>query len=533
MKKKISFNKEAREALIRGVGILAKAVTTTLGPQGRNVGLGRKWNPPKVVHDGVSVAKEIDVDDPFEQMGVEMVREAATKTNDIAGDGTTTSILLAQALVEAGNKEVESGANPMIIQKGLQKAVDKVVEELAKMSKPVKDSNTIEQVASLSAASPEVGKLISTAIDKVGKKGIVMAESGNSLNTDIEYKEGMEFDRGYISPGFVTDEERMEAEVDNPYIFVTSERISTNKQILPILNVIGDVEKGNKFGIVIIADKVEYEALASFFINFKRGLISALAIEAPGFGDKREEMLEDIACLVGGKVFSIQKGNAWDNLNIDMFGHADKVWSNRESSRIVGGKGDKEAISLRVKQIENQIAKEKSDFEKEKLEERVARMAGSVAIIKVGAATEMELSDKVERVKDAVSATKSAIAEGVIPGGGVALLRARNVLDLANSESDEAIGEKILYDVLRKPIEKLFEIAGEDEKEIEGIEESEIKDYGYNVVTKKYGSMFEMGVIDPTRVVRSGLQNAVSVAGTILTTEALVAVVDEEDRKEL
>ena len=526
IKKKISFNKDARKALIKGVSVLAKTVTITLGPRGRNVGLGRKWNAPKIVHDGVSVAKEVEVDDPFEQMGVEMAREAATKTNDVAGDGTTTSILLAEAIVLNGDKKVDEGANPMAIQTGLQKATDLVVKELEKKSRPIRESDEIANVATISAADPEVGKLLAEVVEKIGEKGTVYVEEGKNTKTSVEYKEGMEFDRGIAAPSFATNGEKIESDLESPYIFITNEKMTSNNHILPVLECIESaVKSGNTFSLVVIADKVDYEALTTLYINHSRGLVTALPVEAPGFGEKREEVLEDIATMTGGKVFSTQKGMSFENIDISMFGKADRVWSGKESTKIIGGKGDKDLISLRVKQIETQILSEKSDYDKEKLEERLARLAGSVAIIKVGATTETELSDKTERVKDAVAATKAAIAEGILPGGGVSLLKAREVLNKVKFDSEEEIGKQILYDVLRQPIERLYKISGIDIKEIDRIEKSD-GSMGYDVSTRKYVSLIDSGIIDSTRVVRSSLQNAVSVAGVILTTEALIAVED-------
>lgn len=526
IKKRISFNKDARKALIRGVSTLAKTVTITLGPRGRNVGLGRKWNAPKIVHDGVSVAREVEVDDPFEQMGVEMAREAATKTNDVAGDGTTTSILLTEAIVLAGDKEVDAGANPMAIQIGLQKATDLVVKELESRSRPIKESAEIANVATISAADPEVGRLLAEIFEKIGDKGTVYVEEGKNSKTSVEYKEGMEFDRGIAAPSFATSTEKGESDLESPYIFITHEKMTSNNHILPVLECIEKSEKtSNPFSLVVIADKVDYEALTTLYINHSRGLLTALTVEAPGFGDKREDVLEDIAIVTGGKVFSTQKGMAFDNLDISMFGRADRVWSGKESTKIIGGKGDKDLISLRIKQLETQIQSEKSDFDKEKLEERLARLAGSVAIIKVGATTETELSDKTERVKDAVAATKAAIAEGILPGGGVSLLKAREILNKVSYDSEEEVGKKILFDALREPIRRLYEISGIDTREVEKIEKSDgVR--GYDVPTRQWTTLVEHGIIDSTRVVRSSLQNAVSVAATILTTEALIAVED-------
>ena len=525
VRKIMKFNAEAREELIAGISLLAKAVVTTMGPKGRNVGLGRKWNAPRVVHDGVSVAREVESDNPFQQMGIEMAREAATKTNDVAGDGTTTSILLTEAVAVKGNELVKKGADPMTLQSGLLKATEIITDELLKRSVPISGSKNLAEVATISAADPVVGNLLSDIFDKIGEKGTVYVEEGRNSRTEVEYKEGMEFDRGLSSAFFSTVDDKVESSLSNPYIFITNERIVSNSQVFPLLNCIKDAEKDNYFNVVIIADKIEYEALTTLYLNHNKGLIKVIPVEAPGFGDKREELLEDIAVLVGGKVFSPKKGMTFENLDLTMFGRSDNVWSGKETTKIIGGSGDKDLVALRVRQLETLLKEEKSDYEKEKLEERIARLAGSVAIIKVGATTETELSDRTERIKDAVSATKAALAEGILPGGGVSLLKVRNILNDYKFDEEEELGKDLLFDVLSEPIKKLFEISGVDEANILEIEKSDL-DYGYNISTKEFGSMTKMGVIDPTKVVRSGLQHAVSVAGTILTTEVLIAVED-------
>lgn len=530
MKKQIEFSPVARRDLVNGVNLLGQAVVTTLGPKGRNVGLGRKWNAPKVVHDGVSVAKEISSNNPFEDMGIQLARDAASQTNDVAGDGTTTSILLTQAIVNEGYREITEGANPMMIQRGLNKSVELVLEELKRRSITVENEEMVAQIGTLSAADETVGRLISEAISKVGKKGIVTVEKGHGVSTIVEYKEGMEFDRGFISSGFITNQERSICEVENAYVVLVADRISRNSQLMPILNAIAQKENQAHFGVVIIADKVDYEALGSLVGNHLSGRISALAIESPGFGDKRTELLEDIAILTGGKVIKPSEGFDFSkDVDVNMFGRAGKIITSKESTKVIDGKGESEAISLRIAQIEKRIEEEKNDFEKEKLEERVARLAASAAIIYVGAPTETELHDRRERVIDAVAATKAAIEEGILPGGGVSLLKARDVLAEYGKDldEDERKGAEILYRALKKPIIKLFENADIPRSALKEIEASKVSDYGLNVIDGKFGSLIEMGIIDPTKVVRTAVRNATSVAGIILTTEVLVAPEEE------
>lgn len=529
MPKQIKLRDDARKALIEGVNLLAETVVTTLGPKGRNVALDRKWNPPRVVHDGVSIAKEIELEDPFENMGAQLVKEAASKTNDIAGDGTTTSILLAQLLINEGNRRIrEEGVNPMLMQTGFQRGVDIVVDQLKKMSTPVKDEESLIEVATIAAANRQLGEIIAKAFQKVGKEGVVSVEEGRGMEVEVEYKEGMEFDRGYISPYFVTNEEKMEVEISNPYIFLVNEHISSNKQLMPFLETISQAEQGKRFGVVVITEKIDGEALATLILNKQGNVINPLALEGPGFGDVREALLHDIAALTGAKVFSYKHGDSFDKIPLDFFGRADKVWANSSSTKVIGGRGEKEDIETRVKQIELELEKTKSDFEQERLKERIARLISGAALIRVGATTEVELEDKRERVIDAVSATRAAIEEGVLPGGGVALLRAREALQeyfAKEHDMSTKVALEVLYGVLGQPIRKVLENAGEDVEAILAKIEKEnnsTSTYGYNVITREYGSMLEQGVIDPTKVVRSALQNGVSVASAILTTEALV-----------
>ena len=426
MAKQLKFSEEARQKLATGVNILAKAVVTTLGPRGRNVALDRKWGAPNIVHDGVSVAKEIELPDPFENMGAQLVKEAASKTNDVAGDGTTTSTLLTQIMVNLGLKNVTAGANPMILKRGIDEAVKAVVTQIKKMAKKIdiKKEEEIIQVATISAGDKEIGKKIAEAIMKVGKDGVVTVEEGKGLQMEIEYKEGMEFDRGYASPYFVTDTEKMVAEVEDPYILITDKKISAISDLLPFLEKFVKVSKN----LVIIADEVEGEALATLVVNKLRGVFNALVVKAPGFGDRRKEMLEDIAILTGGTVISEELGKKLENVEVEDCGRADKVWADKENCRIIGGKGNPEKIKARIAQIRRQIEETTSEFDKEKLQERLAKLAGGVAVINVGAATEVEMKEKKERVNDAVSATKAALEEGIVAGGGVTLLQARKVL---------------------------------------------------------------------------------------------------------
>lgn len=529
MAKQLKFGDEARQSLLKGIDIVAKAVVTTLGPKGRNIAIDKKWGAPSIIHDGVSVAKEIELSDPFENMGAQLVKQVSSKTNDNAGDGTTTATLLAHQMTQNGMKNITAGANPMIVKKGIEKAVEKVVEELKKQAKPVKNKAEIEQVATVSAGDPAIGAKIAEALDKVGRDGVVTVEEGKGLTIDIEYTEGMEFDRGYASAYLVTNTERMEAEIDNPYILLTDKKISSIQDLLPFLEKFVKVSKS----LVIIADEVEGEALATLVVNKLKGIFNVLVIKAPGFGDRRKESLQDIAILTGGTVISEDTGRTFDSIEIEDLGQATKVWADKDHARIIGGKGDKKAINSRVESLKKQIKSTTSDFDKEKYEERLAKLAGGVAVINVGAATEVELNDRRERVKDAVGATRAAVEEGILPGGGVALLRARKVIDLLKGDNaDEQIGIDIVRYALEQPVRWLAKNAGEDDGYIlKEIEKSKDTDFGYNALTGELGSMTKFGILDPVKVTRSALQNAASVAMMVLTTEGLITELPEEKKE--
>lgn len=525
MAKQLKFSKDARGALLKGIDTVAKAVVTTLGPKGRNIALDKKWGAPNIVHDGVSVAKEIDLPDPFENMGAQLVKEAASKTSDNAGDGTTTSTLLAQVMTQDGMKKINAGANPMIVKRGMEKAVNAVVAELKKMAKPIKNKAEISQVATVSAGDEAIGGKIAEALDKVGRDGVVTVEEGKGLTIDIEYKEGMEFDRGYASAYFVTNPDRMEAELENPYILLTDKKISSIQDLLPFLEKFVKISKT----LVIIADEIEGEALATLVLNRLKGTFNVLAIKAPGFGDRRKESLEDIAILTGGTVISEETGRTFESIDVADLGTAEKIWADKDNARIIGGKGDKKAIEARIESIKKQIKTSDSDFDKEKFEERLAKLSGGVAQINVGAATEVELNDKKERVKDAVGATKAAIEEGIVPGGETALLRAREAVKKVKVEKgDEKLGADIIYAALEEPIKWLAKNAGDDEVLVlKKVLTSKDLDFGYNALTGDFGSMSRMGIIDPVKVTRSALQNAASVAMMVLTTEGLVTDIPE------
>ncbi len=526
MAKQLKFSDDARQALLAGINIVAKAVVTTLGPKGRNIALDKKWGAPSIIHDGVSVAKEIELEDPFENMGAQLVKEAAEKTNDAAGDGTTTATLLAQQMTAAGMKNVTAGANPMILKRGMEKAVEAVIAELEKAAKPIKSQDEITQVATISAGDEVIGSKIAEALEKVGRDGVVTVEEGKGLTIDIDYKEGMEFDRGYSSAYFVTNPERMEAEVSDAYILLTDKKISSIQDLLPFLEKFVKVSKN----LVIISEDIEGEALATLVVNKLKGTFNVLAIKAPGFGDRRKAMLEDIAVLTGGTVISEDTGRTFESVEISDLGQADKVWSDKDRSRIIGGNGNKKEIDARVAMIKRQIEETESDFDREKLQERLAKLSGGVAVINVGAATEAELNDRKERVKDAVGATKAAIEAGIVPGGGVALLKARKVLDKLTSDvTDEQIGIDIVRKSLEQPVRWLAKNAGEDDGYVlRKIENSDVSDYGYNAYTGEFGSMTKFGVLDPVKVTRNALRHAASVAMMVLTTEGLVTDIPEK-----
>lgn len=529
MAKQISFSEDARQKLARGVNTLAKAVVTTLGPRGRNVALDRKWGAPTVVHDGVTVAKEIELEDPFENMGAQLVKEAASKTNDVAGDGTTTSTLLTQAMVNIGLKNITAGSNPMILKKGIEEAVKTVVVEIKKMAKRVdiKKEDELVQVATISAGAPEIGEKIAEAIRKVGSDGVVTVEEGKGLQMEIEYKEGMEFDRGYASAYFATNE-KMEAEIEDPYILITDKKITAVSDLVPFLEKFVKVSKN----LVILADEVEGEALAVLVVNKLKGVLNTLVVKAPGFGDRRKEMLQDIAILTGGTVISEDLGKKLDGVEVEDCGRAEKVWADKENTRIIGGRGNKSQITARVNQIRKQIDENTSEFDREKLQERLAKLSGGVAVINVGAATEVEMKEKKERVNDAVSATKAALEEGIVSGGGTTLLQARKSL-LAlkkNMKLDEhKIGVDIVYQALAEPVRMIASNSGADAGWVlRKVEEAKDSDFGFDANTLEFGSMYKKGIVDPAKVVRSALENAASVATMILTTEALVTDIPEK-----
>ncbi len=540
MAKQLKFGEEARQSLVKGVNMLAKAVITTLGPKGRNVALEKKWGAPTVVHDGVTVAKEIELSDPFENMGVQLAKEAASKTNDNAGDGTTTATVLAQAIVNDGMKHVTAGANPMILREGINKAVAAVIEEVRKMARPVKDEDVV-RVATISAQDVTIGSLIAEALQKVGKDGVVTVEEGRTMEMEVVYKEGMEFDKGYVSAYFATNTDKMEAEIEDPYILITDKKISALNEFLPFLENLVKVTKN----FVIIADDIEGEALAALIVNRLKGSFNSLAIKAPGFGDRRKEMLEDIAILTGGTVISEDTGRTLESVTVEDCGRADKVWADKENTRIIGGKGDKKALAARISQLRRAIEATTSDFDREKLQERLAKLAGGVAVINVGAATEVEMKEKKERVNDAVAATKAALEEGIVPGGGVTLLKARRVLPALRDTLefvDQKLGVDILYTALEQPLRWIVKNAGEDDGwVIRNVEEKSYAkptgkdketDFGFNALTGKFESMIKAGIVDPAKVTRSAVQNAASVGTMVLTTECLIADIPEKSGSE-
>jgi chaperonin GroEL len=527
--KQLVFREDARKALKRGVDQLAEAVKTTLGPKGRNVALDKKYGAPTVTHDGVTVAKDVELDDPFENMGAQLLKEAASKTNDIAGDGTTTSVVLAQAIVHEGMRNVAAGANAMLLKRGLDKAVQAVVDEIKAMAVPVNGREDIAHVASISAADREIGELIADVMEKVGKDGVITVEESRGLKFETEFVEGMTLDRGYASQYFVSNPERMEAIIDEPAILITDKKISAIADILPLLEKL--LQSGKK-DFVIVAEEVEGEALATLVVNKLRGTINVLAIKAPGFGDRRKEMLRDIATLTGGEVVSEDTGRRIESTTLTDLGAARRIVSNKDETTIVDGRGKPEEIQARVKQIKSQIEETTSDYDREKLQERLAKLSGGVAVIKVGAGTETELKEKKHRVEDALSATRAAIEEGVVPGGGVALINAAAALDGLKLEGDEATGARMLRRALEEPMRHISFNAGmEGSVVIETIRrralESKNKNLGYDVTANAYIDMLEAGIIDPAKVTRSALENAGSIAGMILTTEALVTEVRE------
>jgi len=528
MAKQLLYSEEARTKLKAGVDKLASAVATTLGPKGRNVALDKKWGAPNVVHDGVAVAKEIELEDPFENMGASLVKEAASKTSDVAGDGTTTATVLARAMVEEGLKNITAGANPMVIKRGVEKATEAVVAELKKMAKKVADQSEIEKIATISAADPEIGKMIAEALQKVGPDGVITVEEGKGLELSVEYKEGMEFDRGFVSAYFVTDPDKMQSVIEDAYILITDQKVASLNDLLQFLENFVKISKS----LVIVADEVEGEALATLVVNKLRGTFNVLAVKAPGFGDRRKEMLEDIATLTGGVVISEDMGRKLESVTVEDLGKAERVISDKDNTIIVGGKGTKAALEGRIKQIRNELTTTESDFDKEKLEERLAKLSGGVAVINVGAATEIELKEKKERVDDAVHATKAAVEEGYVVGGGVALVRAMKALDklVVADKTDERIGVEIVRDALEKPLAMIAQNAGVDSGwAVREVEKAPVN-IGLNALTGKFEDLVVAGVIDPVKVTRTALQNAASVAMMILTTEALVTDLPEKEK---
>ena len=524
--KQLVFDVEARRKLKAGVDALANALRVTLGPRGRNVVLERKFGPPAVVDDGVSVAKEIELKDPFENLGAHLAREVATKTNDVAGDGTTTATVLAQAIVREGMKNVAAGANPMALKSGLERGVETVIEALRAMARPVAGKEQIAQVATISGHDIEIGRIIADVMEKVGKDGVITVEEGKGISMETEYVEGMQLDRGYVSPYFVTNAERMEAVIDDPYILITDKRISAVADLLPVLERILQVTKN----IVLVSDDCEGEALATLVVNKLRGTISVLAVKAPSFGDRRKAILEDIAILTGGTYITEEMGRKLDNVQVSDLGRARRVVATKEDTVIIEGHGSDEAIQGRIKQIKAQVDDAASEFDREKLQERLAKLAGGVAVVKVGAPTEVELKEKKLRVEDALSATRAAVEEGIVAGGGVALMRAVASLDKLEKElsNDELTGARILKKALEEPLRLIVENAGKEGSVVaNAVRLNKDAEWGYDAAVGEFGNMFEKGIIDPVKVTRSALENAASIAALVLTTECLLTEIPE------
>jgi chaperonin GroEL len=519
MAKQIIFDEEARRALERGVNALANTVKVTLGPKGRNVVLDKKFGAPTITNDGVTIAKEIDLEDPYENMGAQLVKVVATKTNDVAGDGTTTATLLAQAMIHEGMRNVAAGANPMIIKKGIERAVTALVDEIKKDAKKVETQEAIAQVASISASDTEIGKLIAEAMEKVGKDGVITVEESKTMGTDLEVVEGMQFDRGYISPHMITDVDKMEAVLNEPYILITDRKIGAVADLLPLLEKV--VKQGKE--LLIIAEDVEGEALATLVVNKLRGTFRAVAVKAPGFGDRRKAMLEDIAILTGGNVITEELGRKLDSVEISDLGKARLVRVAKEETTIVEGSGSADKIKGRVNQIKAQIEETTSDYDKEKLQERLAKLAGGVAVIRVGAATEVELKEKKLRIEDALNATRAAVEEGIVPGGGTAFIDALPVLDKVEASGDEATGVAIVKRAVEEPLRQIANNAGLEGSVIVENAKKAGKGIGFNALTEEYTDMIAAGIVDPVKVTRSALQNAASIAAMVLTTETLVA----------
>ncbi len=524
--KELKYNAEARRALESGVDAVANAVKVTLGPKGRYVVIDKKFGAPTITNDGVSIAREIEIEDPFENQGAQLVREVATATNDVAGDGTTTATVLAQAIVHEGLKNVAAGANPLALKRGIEKSVDQVVEAIGKLSNEISGKDQIARVAAISAADDEIGDVIADAIDRVGKDGVVNVEEGQTFGMDLEFTEGMQFDKGYISPYMVTDQDRMEAVLEDPFILIANQKIGSVRDILPILEQV--IQSGKP--ILVIAEDVEGETLATFVVNKLRGTFTGVAVKAPGFGDRRKRMLEDIAILTGGEVITEEMGLKLENTQLSQLGRARRVVVTKDTSTIVDGAGDAEGIKGRINQIKNEIESTDSDFDREKLQERLAKLAGGVAVVKVGAATETEMKEKKHRVEDALQATRAALEEGIVPGGGTALLGAQKAITVDAFEGDERTGAKIVFRSLEEPLRQLANNAGlEGSVVVNDVRNAKGKNQGLNADSGEIVDLVAAGVIDPAMVTRSALQNAASIAKNILTTEAIVAEIPEKD----
>jgi len=526
--KQLKYDDDARRSTVQGIEKLARAVKVTLGPKGRNVVLDKKWGAPTITKDGVTVAKEIELEDPFENMGAQMVREVASKTSDVAGDGTTTATVLAEAIYREGHKNVTAGANPMALKRGIDKAVETVVAELKRMSIPTKGKKEISQVATISANNDStIGNLIAEAMEKVGKDGVITVEEAKGMETNLDVVEGMQFDRGYLSPYFVTDPDRMECVIENPFLLINEKKISNMREILPVLEQIAKMGRP----LLIVAEDVEGEALATLVVNKLRGTLNAAAVKAPGFGDRRKEMLKDIAILTGGEVIAEEVGIKLENIRLEDLGKCKKVVIDKETTTIIEGAGDPKVIEGRIKQIRTQIEDTTSDYDKEKLQERLAKLAGGVAVIKVGAATEVEMKERKARVEDALNATRAAVEEGIVAGGGVAYLRTLKALDKLKVEGDEKVGANIVRRALEEPIRQIATNAGAEGSIVVQHVLEKTGNFGFNAETEEYEDLMEAGIIDPTKVTRIALQNAASVAGLMVTTEALVTEIPEKKEK--
>ncbi len=533
MAKQLVFSEDARRSLKRGIDTVANAVVTTLGPKGRNVALDKQWGAPTITHDGVTVAKEIELEKPFENMGAQLLKEAATKTNDIAGDGTTTATLLSHSIITEGMKNVAAGANPMLLKRGILAGAEAISQAITSQSIALTTKNEIANVAAISAQDREIGEVIAEVMDKVGKDGVITVEESKGLEFEIEYVEGMQFDRGYLSPYFISDQESMESVIEEPYILIHDDKISAAQDMVPILEKL--VQKGNR-DLVVIAEDIDGEALATLVLNKLRGMLNCLAVKAPGFGDRRKAMLQDIAILTGGHVITEEEGRTLENTTIDDLGRAEKVISTKDETTVVGGYGSESDIRGRMERIKVEIEKSTSDYDREKLQERLAKLAGGVAIIRVGAATETELKEKKHRVEDALSATRAAVEEGIVPGGGVALINAISTLDeVKMTYPDEQTGVKILRTALEMPVRKIAQNAGEDGAVILDTVRRQQKEQdnlriGYDVLQNDFVDMVERGIIDPAKVTKGALQNAASIAAMVLSTEALITDIPEEEK---